>query len=302
MASASREIYLPWIWATKPIDPSKHKSPTVLFILLTYLAVNSLTSVLGIMLSHRTVVRKISCGLLGKDKSNSWKWLWVVQLGLHFGADIIAAYITIHAAGWDQERAPKFWDLALFYASRPRLAWLLLGQLGIYKLQKAGRPAAHPGKAENSVETQETDSPDRVVNAPTEAPIEGDWTSAAKQTLIAEAIMQVVGTYYLGRTAHYAASHGYYQLHRNYDANAKLMYGGALFTLIITYASLLGIWGSLYQLITRRPFRGDPRQPETFVNAALMFGYGAYIGSWLFWSGYVKLAGDLYVSSCSGSP
>ena len=50
-----------------------------------------------------------------------------------------------------------------------------------------------------------------------EPEIEGHWTSAAKQTLIVEAIMQVVGWYYLGRTAHFATSHGYYLPYRHYD-------------------------------------------------------------------------------------
>jgi len=185
--------------------------------------------------------------------------MWIVQLGLHFGADLSVAYITSHAAGYDQASRPKTWDLALFFASRPRMAWILLSILG------------------NSAETFKEKGFNNVQET---GPIDSYWTSAAKQTMIVEAIMQLVGTYYLGRTAHFATSHGYYLLHQHYDSDARLMYGGALFSLICTYLSLFGIWMTLYE--------GVPL-------SAFVFGYTVYIGNWLFWAGYVKLAAELYV-------
>jgi hypothetical protein len=348
----TQNIYLPWPWRIEPVASSAHKCPSRASVLLTYLAVNCLIALLGVGLSHRTVINKLSCGWLGRDRSKSWMWIWIVQLGLHFGADFIVAYITTHAPGYNYETSPKTWDLALFYASRPRMAWILLSFLGTYKLQmrksdaaptptaERTRPAHGTRRAdtglpaqgraqsvESSVDNVDSEGGDKFEMV-TQAPVihensgdpepntqiqeaesagnaedaerlagvqaveslEGYWTSAARQTLIVEAIMQVVGSYYLGRTAHFATTHGYYLPNRHYDSNARLMYGGALFTLVVTYMSMIGIYGELAQLVTR-----DPTGSKEFTNYAFSFGYVAYTGSWLFWSGYVKLARDGYV-------
>jgi hypothetical protein len=260
--------YLPWPWAVTPLDSSAHTCPSTRSILLTYFGVNCLTALLGISLSHRMVVRKISFGLLGKDQSTSWKWMWIVQLGLHFGADLIVAYITTHTDGYDQEARPATWDLALFYASRPRMAWIWLSFLGKYQLKAlapkrraeptvevertrledtalptTSRPRSHNSlvesidledgvkiemlrqdpKAQENIAADANSHTQLLPTQPVPAaedvedldhikntiPVEGRWTSAAKQTLITEAIMQVVGSYYLGRTAHFATIHNF---------------------------------------------------------------------------------------------
>lgn len=229
--------------------------------------------------------------------------MWLVQLGLHFGADLVMAYITTHAAGYDQDTRPQTWDLALFYASRPRMAWICLSFIGKYKL-KIENSSRTPTASAERIRSENTRLSSRSGNRSDKplvesfdvedgGPVEGYWTSAAKQTMIVEGIMQIVGTYYLGRTAHFATTHGYYLPNRHYDSNARLMYGGALFTLIFTYISLIGLGTELYQFITRKPpsFAAELEVP----SVAFAFGYAAYIGSWLFWSGYVKLVGDMYV-------
>jgi hypothetical protein len=79
------------------------------------------------------------------------------------------------------------------------------------------------------------------------------------------------------------------------------MYGGALFTLITAYMSLLGLGLELYQLITRKSLFSKWLSLLFLGNGNIAFciGYGTYLGTWLFWSGYVKLAGERLCASFS---
>lgn len=59
-------------------------------------------------------------------------------------------------------------------------------------------------------------------------PRDGPWTSAGRQSAIAEAILQVIGAYYMGRTVHFGAIHGYFLIH-----HAEFQNGGSLLVMII---------------------------------------------------------------------
>lgn len=181
--------------------------------------------------------------------------MWIVQLGLHFGSDLLNAYLVVKANGYNTVLMPKFWDLALFYTTRPRLAWIVLTALGYWPY----------------------------------------WRSLAKQTLIVEGLMQMIGCYYFGRTAQFANKHGFYT-HSHYDHYAQLMYAGALLTLITTFFAVIGLLFSLASL------SDDEQDPKTdgscviFFLAAIVisFGLGAFAGRWCFQISFVALAGDSY--------
>ena len=55
--------------------------------------------------------------------------------------------------------------------------------------------------------------------------------------------MQILGCYYIGRTAQFASTHGIY---RHW---AKLMYAGALLTLVGVFAAILNLVSTLGQII-----------------------------------------------------
>lgn len=114
------------------------------------------------------------------------------------------------------------------------------------------------------------------------------------QHLVAEAAIQLVGgTYYAGRTAHFAASRGYYYANAlwgcPWKSDAKMMYAGALLYLVFLLPIIFLANGILFQA----GFEGAYRQgSDPLVNNYLLSLIG-WIGSWLFFAGYVRLAGDL---------
>ena len=288
MANAAPATYIPWSWEVTPLNTTSHACPSSSSILGTYAAVNILTAALGLIFSHRFMTKKITFGMFGRAGSTSWKWMWLLQLGLHFGADLIVALLITRTSGYDHANAPRVWDLALFFTTRPRMAWIFLGFLGTTGTggrreavvapthssqpetpSRTALPAANEEGYElthtsarasgslSDLSTTEADKaqtnlePPRSKDQACDGPIDGYWTSAAKQTLITEAIMQLVGTYYLGRTAHFAASHGYYLPNRLHNHDARLMYAGALLFLVVAYVTFLG------------PFLGSPPISQT---------------------------------------
>lgn len=253
MYTTSAVAYIPWSWEITPLDSSAHTCPSAVHINLVYLATTLIITIIGLFIGSSHVARWVSCGLFGNPDSYSWTWMWIVQFGIHFGADVVVATFTISANGYDQNLMPNIGDLALYYMTRPRLAWIFLTAIGFF-------------------------SP---------------WRSLAKQTMICEIIMQVLGCYYFGRTAHFAAQNGYYS-HLHYDHNAQLMYAGALLTLITTGGSILALISVPFFIESHQ--EGDKDFLECFVLAAVAFlvGMAAFVGRWLFTIGYVSLAGDGY--------
>jgi hypothetical protein len=126
--------------------------------------------------------------------------------------------------------------------------------------------------------------------------IDGWWTSSAKQTILTELILQLIGTYYMGRTAHFAASHGYYkpsgldEFTAAHAYSARMMYTGALVYLIFVIGSVLGLTVALFALSVKRD--GRPIIPCAGIFS-LTLGSVAWIASWLFLTGYVRLAGEM---------
>ena len=179
--------------------------------------------------------------------------MWLAQLALHFGADLVAAQLVINGKGYDRAQMPTVWDLALFYTARPRLAWIILGFLGSFK----------------------------------------NWSSATKQTMITETVMQLLGCYYLGRTADFGSKNGLY-VHHHYPRGPQVMYGGALFTLIMTAGSIFGLLAALGATLQEKKGMSCSRVCSLLLMS--FFGLLAFVGRLLFLTGYVKVAQDLYVN------
>jgi hypothetical protein len=123
----------------------------------------------------------------------------------------------------------------------------------------------------------------------------GYYEGNALCLILAELPLQLMSMYYYGLTAHFAAKKHYYiigNLEGPHAHNAHLMYAGALLALVGGGCSIAGV---LLQ-IARDPELNDSSPPDpgfVFLSLGLMtFGW---VGAWLFWAGYVRLAGDLYV-------
>ena len=114
---------------------------------------------------------------------------------------------------------------------------------------------------------------------------------------IAEFILQLIALYIMGRTAHFAAGRGYYLVHtdlyRSLPPGAHMMYSGALYYLIIgSFSWLLAIG-----LISGAAGRFDIENPKV-ETAYVMFAItlsltSVWLASWIFWAGFVRLAGQL---------
>jgi hypothetical protein len=165
-------------------------------------------------------VKILTCGWLGNEqngRSREWMYMWFFPLALNLGANALNPWITVSTPDYDTTTSPKVWDLMLFYATRPRIGWVVLSSLSGYQ--------AKVGKY-------------------------GPWTSAGRQAARAEGFLFVIGTYYMRRTAHFAALHGYYLAHHtefDQGLNIRLMIAGALLYLIFAFYTLaILVWHGLF--------------------------------------------------------
>ncbi|KAH8594402.1 hypothetical protein B0O99DRAFT_177835 [Bisporella sp. PMI_857] len=127
---------------------------------------------------------------------------------------------------------------------------------------------------------------------------DGYWESAAKSSIIAELVLLLISTYYMGRTADFAAQKGFYLASSNIGGWPRTMYAGALFSLITVFqcTMLLG-----FTIVWKRAKKdGDiikwleKRIPARYFFFGLLFlASTSWLASWFFWVGYVMTAGDL---------
>jgi hypothetical protein len=251
---------IPWHWSVKPHSTTTFHCPVPRSTLTTFAVVNIVTSVFAVIFGNRKVASALTAGLFGKKGSTSWQFLWFIPLGLQLGANAIVALVIQRTSGFGSTFTVG--DLVLFYTTRPRVSWLILGFLSVGSI----------------ADDDDDDS--------------SQWGTAFKQAVIAEIILQFIALYYAGQTVHFATTHGYYKLHANYSFQhggaARMMYGGALLYLIT-------IINNIYLLIGLVMFfaRIGGRLRASLVGFAILSCATSWVGSWLFWAGYVRLAGDL---------
>jgi hypothetical protein len=125
---------------------------------------------------------------------------------------------------------------------------------------------------------------------------DGLWTSAGRQAAIAEAILEIIGVYYMGRTVHFGVIHGYFLVHHTEfqnGANVLVMIIGALFFVVYLPFGAGALFVHGFGFYSRFP-GGKPGEEEEGIDEAIVsWGGIGWIGSWLFITGYVRLAGDL---------
>lgn len=272
MSAPSREDLIPWSWAITPLASDNRQCPSPASLLGTFAGVNVAATVFGVILGSRKVSGKIiwviSCGTFGKEhvgSSQTYKFMWIFPFALNLGANALNAWMTVTAKGYEHSTMPRIWDLMLFYCTRPRIGWIPLAWLA----------------------SQDADM-ER----------DGPWTSAGRQAAIAEAILQVIGVYYMGRTVHFGAIHGYFLVHHAEFKNGanllEMIIGALLYLVYILYSAgalfVSGFRFFFYLLEPGEEIEGFPRSNEACL---VLTGGFTWICSWLFITGYVRLAGDL---------
>lgn len=258
---------LPWSWAITPLDLSHHHCPGSSQILASFAIVNACVSVIAPLLGHRKVVSYLTCGYLGKPHSQSWKYLWIFQVILQLGANALCALMVINSPGYITDKMPAIWDLMLFYTTRPRIAWMVLGAL-----KGIGRSKSDPTA--------------------------GYWESVGRSSLLSEIVLECIGAYYMGRTAHWAHLKRYYLLHHldGYVHRKSIlqMIIGALVYLVHLVGKIAILWSnSIADINVNRREAGF----SAFLRfLAEMFGLAwltsvNFASSWVFMAGFIQLAG-----------
>ena len=258
---ASHNSLFAWQWEVKysaagiPNAPATYKCPTKAGQLGSFVVVNVVTVLASFIFGHRKVLKFLTCKMCGHQDSSTKGW---------FLSGAIAAGISVGANAINAKlikQTPGFGDisvmsLVLLWCARPRLSWI-------------GGLLAIIGEKEHN------------------------YTALGASCTIAEGILQVLACFYMGRTAHWGVMLGYLKEgHVNgapgaYDA--KMMYAGSLLWLI-TVALIFLPWLVLV-------FKGE-KDAEDSTIAGFLFCFCMImplIGQWLFWAGFIGLAGDRYV-------
>ena len=240
--------------------PPTYKCPTTRAQLGSFAIVNGVTFIASLILGHRSVVKRITCRMCGdRDSSAGW-WLLggVASAALSIAGNTLNALLIKAKPGFENISVS---NLVLLWCARPRLAWTgaLLAAVG----------------AENSY-----------------------YTSLGASCTIAEGILQIMASFYIGKTAHWAVISGYLKqghlggIPGAHDA--KIMYAGVLLWLI-TIAFAFVVW---VFLLCYTASSGKTAGQRTIISFGIWFTLSMIlplIGQWLFWVGFIGLAGDRLV-------
>jgi hypothetical protein len=148
-----------------------------------------------------------------------------------------------------------------------------------------------------------TDKAD-ATNLPVADRTERPWSSSFLSQLIAEIILQLINLSTTGRLAFFATKHGYYILsnsqYHTLPRGAHLMYAGALlYTITLPPFLFLNLFFWLLMMRRRQKMEpGEEKQiSETTISVmqslVVVLAVSTWLSSWLIWSGYVLLMGDL---------
>lgn len=238
----------------------KYKCPTIRAQLGSFAIVNAVTLFASLILGHRLVVKYITCRMCGSRESSTYWWLLsgAASAALSIGGNALNALLIKNTPGFENISVS---NLLLLWCARPRLAWTgaLLAAYG----------------AEKSY-----------------------YTSLGASCTIAEGILQTMASFYIGRTAHWAAISGYLKKGHLGDIPgahyAKIMYVGVLLWLI-TIAFVVLDWFLFLLYTTCSEKRDDHREVIESGRAFVLYMIAPLIGQWLFWVGFIGLAGDRLV-------
>ena len=203
---------IPWNWTITPIANNTETThcPSEASKIASFAVINAIVGLSTLLLGRRTVVKKLTCGILGNPGSPTWPLVSVAVVGINLFANYINAIMIAHDTGYV---APPIGTLVLFWVSRPRLAWLSTALGPIQKEQKM-------------------------------------YIALAASALLTEFIMQSIGAVFIGKTVVFAVHNGFYKKNALKYApkktDALLMFSGALLWIVaIGFFLLYVIWNYL---------------------------------------------------------
>ncbi|KAI9856323.1 MAG: hypothetical protein M1813_009159 [Trichoglossum hirsutum] len=217
LLSLQYDDLFPWSWrvAAAPSPSGQngtltHHCPSAAAKLGAFAAVNAAMALLVPILGRRTVVYTITFGLFGKPNSAMWPLTAVISVALHLISNFLNALLVKRTEGFSNLSVGA---LTLIWCTRPRLAWLAVALL--------------PYQAEEAM-----------------------YFQVAASAVMAEMALQLIGSVYMGLTAHYGQISHFYKkggLHgAPSERSAVVMYVGALLWLVvIIFAISACTWSAL---------------------------------------------------------
>ena len=109
------------------------------------------------------------------------------------------------------------------------------------------------------------------------------YIRSAMAAVAARFCLQLMSSYYMGKTAHFAATKGFNSHPGTAPEDARVMYSGTLLSLVSLFFTLVNL---AYILFSSAEY-------DTSFFVVFLIGCTSWLGSWIFWGGFVGLAGNL---------
>jgi hypothetical protein len=261
--------YIPWSWVITPLNTTSPGTtcPSYHSILGTFAAVNALMLLSPLIIGNGRIISRITCEKWGSEDPGDgkpWQWSWMISFTLQLVSNAIIAGLMKHVSGY--KATFSIGDLVLFYTVRPRLSWMFLSI---------------------------------IATAP------GYWDSFMSN-MICEFFLQCVAMGYMAKTVHFASKHHYLlpagsdgihnvpKVIQDLPAGALLMYAGAMVYVVFFAIFILVIIFNIAMVI--KLDAPDSLELSKFTCLGIMLAFPlafTWAGSWMFWAGYIKIAGDL---------
>jgi hypothetical protein len=251
-----------------------------------FIVVNIASACVAVIFGHSQVNKKIKkilcCGFFQKDNMISSLLLAII---VALSTNLAIVYLIKYTPGY--ESGFNVWELFLFFATRPRLAWVVSVSLSGFHGKRRSETV--------NTETQSTGVyPQMDQNFHVEdyeSKEEYYWRTSANVSLLAECFLQFVALYYMIKTVMWGFSQGFYspsfgdlQVSSSTENTARVMYIGAFVWCLFRIP-----FNCLVLLMT------NPRIFSSFgpKKVLLWFVPMIWLPAWLFFGGFIALAGDM---------
>ncbi len=206
---------IPWHWRLEPsrcLPNVKYTEncPSNAAKLGIFALVNAAMLIATLILGRRTVISWLTCGYLGGAYSKWWFVSAIIVVALQLVSNLLNALLIRRVPGYSHI---SIGGLTLLWCTRPRVSWLaiLLVSIG----------------AEEAM-----------------------YFSSAASSLLAELVLQMLGSYCMGVVANYGTKNHFYHgsLHQAQRGKyAQMMYAGSLLWLLVVIIAIWAVaWSALH--------------------------------------------------------
>lgn len=170
------------------------KCPSSAQLLGTFVAANVVSAIVGVVVGHQLVVRKLSCGLLGRHSTPHWSWAftWLLPLGMHLAANAVIALVLLGNGDYITNFTQA--ELFFLFLTRPRAGWLpvvLAGQIFSFVNSRGGNDHIDTAAGDDTG----APGPDGVKRQTKRRRKDNYFAASAFSNYLAELVLQAAGLY-----------------------------------------------------------------------------------------------------------